>query len=275
MDTIIGLGSAGCNIAEQFKKYPQYKVYQIDAGITGENCFCLKEQICAEDYERNFSGLGTFLHGIDDSVLFITSGGGTVSGAALQILKEIKNCEINVLYIKPSSSDLSEHGYLQERLVRNVFQEYARSGLFKTLYLVSNENLEEIIGDIPILEHYTKLNDYLVSMIHWINVFKNTDPVLDNFSEPKETARIATFGVLTLGDSEERSLYDLDNVTDRCYYYAINENVLKTDGKLLKNIREQVTSSGLRASYEIHSTKYQNSFCYFVSYTNVIQALDK
>ena len=111
--------------------------------------------------------------------------------------------------------------------------------------------------------------------MHWINVFNNSDPVLDNFSEPRQTARIATFGVLDLASSEESSLYPLDNVTDRCYYYAINETALKTDGKLLKTIREQVGASGVRASYEIHSTKHPQSFCYYVSYTNVIQGLDK
>ena len=30
MDTIIGLGSAGCNIADAFAKHPQYKTYKID-----------------------------------------------------------------------------------------------------------------------------------------------------------------------------------------------------------------------------------------------------
>ena len=36
MQTIIGLGQAGCNVADKFAEYPQYKVYKIDAGL--EKC---------------------------------------------------------------------------------------------------------------------------------------------------------------------------------------------------------------------------------------------
>ncbi len=31
METIIGLGQAGCSIAEKFKQYPQYDVYRLDS----------------------------------------------------------------------------------------------------------------------------------------------------------------------------------------------------------------------------------------------------
>ena len=33
MKAIIGLGEAGCNIADQFAKYPQYRIYKIDTGL--------------------------------------------------------------------------------------------------------------------------------------------------------------------------------------------------------------------------------------------------
>ena len=35
MDTIIGLGSAGCNIADRFSTYKQYEIYKIDVGLKG------------------------------------------------------------------------------------------------------------------------------------------------------------------------------------------------------------------------------------------------
>ena len=37
MDAVIGLGAAGCNIADQFAKHPQYKVYKIDVGLESLN----------------------------------------------------------------------------------------------------------------------------------------------------------------------------------------------------------------------------------------------
>ena len=33
METIIGLGKAGCRIADRFAQYPQYDVYKMDVGL--------------------------------------------------------------------------------------------------------------------------------------------------------------------------------------------------------------------------------------------------
>ena len=41
MKTIIGLGTAGCNIAASFSKYPQYKIYKINKGLQNSKD-CLK-----------------------------------------------------------------------------------------------------------------------------------------------------------------------------------------------------------------------------------------
>ena len=33
METIVGLGDAGCRVADGFSSYPQYSVFKIDAGL--------------------------------------------------------------------------------------------------------------------------------------------------------------------------------------------------------------------------------------------------
>lgn len=274
MSVVIGLGKAGCNIADCFSEYPQYDVYKIDNGLEGENCFDLQEQSSPEDYERNCPDMGTFFKSVSGDVLFILAGGGQISGAALRILSYIKDCDISVLYLKPDNKELNNIGYLQNKLTYNVLQEYARSGLFQNIYIVSNEELENAIGDIPILEHDKKLNEYLTGIIHYVNVFNNSDPIVDNRENPKDSSRIATFGIYDLKNEEEIDLFPLENLADKCYYFAINENLLKTDGKLLKKIREHVSKNSIRVSYEIHATKHANSFCYYVAYSNSIQALD-
>lgn len=275
MDTVIGLGNAGCAVTRYLKKYPQYITYEIDTDVEGENCYKIKEESTPEDYERNTPDLGQFFKRISGNILFIVAGDESISGSSLQILKQIKNSKINVLYIRAAQSDLNRVSSLQERLVRNVFQEYARSGVFSSLYMISKDSLEEIIGDVPILEYNNKIYEYISSIVHWVNVFRNSHPVFDNYEDPKETARIGTFGILNIADGEEKNLYPLDKVIYKNYYYAINENTLKTDGKLLKNIREQVSQTGVMSSYEIHPTKYEKSFCYFVCLTNSVQPLDK
>jgi len=274
MDTVIGLGGAGCSIAELFKKYPQYSVYKIDVGEDGENCYDFSEQNSPELYERNTPNMEQFLRRVDGDVLFVVAGGGKISGASLRILQQLKNCNINILYIKPDNKDLNNTGYLQNKLTYNVFQEYARSGLFERIFIISNSDLENAIGDVSILDYKKKLNEYLTSIIHYINVFNNTEPVVDNREEPRVTSRIATIGVHDLKTDDEIDLFPIENVTDKCYYYAINENALKTDGKLLKKIKEHISKNDVRASYEIHSTKHPESFCYYISYSNSIQPLD-
>ena len=33
MDTIVGLGNAGCNIVDKFAQFPQYLTYKLDVGL--------------------------------------------------------------------------------------------------------------------------------------------------------------------------------------------------------------------------------------------------
>ena len=50
---IIGLGKAGCAIADKFGEHQQYKIYKIDVGLEGERCYGIKEQPGPEEYEAN------------------------------------------------------------------------------------------------------------------------------------------------------------------------------------------------------------------------------
>ena len=58
MSTIIGLGNAGCNIANKFEVYPQYNVIYFNTEDRNESNFHLIEpQEKAEDYEKNFPSI--------------------------------------------------------------------------------------------------------------------------------------------------------------------------------------------------------------------------
>ena len=98
--------------------------------------------------------------------------------------------------------------------------------------------------------------------------------MLDNYEPPREVSRIATFGVHDMESGEEKYLFPLQQERSKVYYFAINESILNTDGKLLKTIREKVNNGEVQSSYEIHSTKYDKSFCFFVSFSNIVQSLD-
>ena len=274
---VIGLGQAGCNIADMLSEYPQYKTYKIDVGIEGTRCYDVKRQKGPEEYEKNVPSMKTFFRGIKGETLFVIGGSGHISAMCLRVMEQIKDkCEISVLYIRPELSLLSKTKSLHERATFNVLQEFARSGLLKVLYLASNINLENILGNVPIIGYNNKINELLVSTIHMINVFKNSEPVMGKIEEPSEICRIATFGISEIEEGEEKFFFSLDNTTERCYIYGINEERLATEGGLKKKIIDRIKSTSseesIQVSFGVFPTNYQQDYCYTLNYTSIIQS---
>ena len=276
METIIGLGSAGCNIADQFAKYPQYEIYKIDEGAyTGTrkdaNMLSVTKQNSHQEYEANTPDLNSFLHPIKGKILFIVGGSGNISGMALSALSQIRHCELNILYVEPDLTLLSGDKKLQERATYYILQEYTRSGAFKRIFLISNPQLENILGNVPIIGYNDRLNELIVSTMHMINVFNNVDSVVDNFSEPREQTRISTIGVSSL-DDEKKLFFPLDSIREIRYYFAINEEKLKSDGTLMRRITENIADKEeIDVSYGVFSTDYPENYVYCVANASLIQ----
>jgi hypothetical protein len=272
MDTIIGLGKAGCNIARKFEKYSQYEIFKLDTSFFDENNYYrLEKHQKPEDYEANCPDLTYFFKYARGNTLFITSGASSVSLATLNILSQLKDkCKLSVLYVKPNMGALVGQSKLIERSVYFILQEFARSGALESLYVVENEKIEKLLGGLPVIGYYDRINDTIVSIIHMINVFDNTESVINTFSDMHETSRIATFGIINPQTGEENSLFDLDNVREKRYYYAVPEEKLKTDNQLLSKVREQVGNEQ-GTSYGIYSTKYQVEYIYSVSRSSQVQ----
>ena len=281
MQTIIGLGQAGCNIADKFSQYPQYTVYKIDVGLEKKpRHYAMKQQDHPEQYEANCPNLSRFFKGVsDDEILLITSC-GFVSAASLRILEALKKkgCKINVLYIKPDTSLLPQLKVLNDNVLFGVLQEYARSNVFERVYLVDNTVLAETIGDVPIREYYDRLNDMIVSTVHMINVYNHLEPEISTFAEPVPTARISTLGLANFENGEENLFFDLDVSREKRYYYAIPEEQLKTDGTLMKKITEQLKNSiqyyKMKVSYGIYSTSYDVPYVYCLANSSVVQNMN-
>ncbi len=275
MDTIIGLGSAGCAIADRFAAYPQYKILKLDAGLKGENCYSLPKRSDHESYDRgNFRGLGKFLKQASGQVLFVLAGSGKVSGATLQILKNIKDHNISILYIQPDVDLLNERAVLRERVVSGVLQQYARSGVFERMYMVSNLVVEDVIGEVPLSSYYEAINQTVVSTFHMINVFNKTKPEIDFSAQPSNPARISTLGVVDFEKNEEKLFFPLDTIADKCYYYAINKDSIEKDGSLFRDIRSQIKdrrSEDCAVSYMVHSTSYEENYVYCLAHSKIVQ----
>ena len=277
MDTVIGLGAAGCNIADEFAKYSQYKIYKIDNGLDGlkqEGVYDMPWQDSTERYEEKCPDMTNFFKGLSGDVLFVLGGSGNISGAALTILEHIKHCNINILYIRPDLDSINIIKQRQEWVVFNVLQEYARSGVFERIYLVDNSKVEQALGKVPVIGYYDKLNSVIVSSLHMINVYNHIGSVVNTFSKPLAGRRISTIGFYDTKNNENNLFYSLDNVGEMRYYYAINREKLETDGDILKKVREQIKGD-TEASYGIFATNYEQDYVYTVAHSSEIQRQKK
>jgi len=276
---IIGLGKAGCAMADALSQYPQYKIFKIDVGIEGEGCYNAPELDSAEEYEKHdFPKLKAFFKGIKGKTFFIVGGSGKISCASLRILEKIKNLPISIIYIKPECQLLNKIQEMQDRVVFGVLQEYTRSAVFDEIYLISNSRLDFVLGGAPIIGYYDKLNEVFASTFHMINVFNNTSPVIGKIEKSKETHRIVTIGIFDAEKNEEKMFFSLDKVRDKCYIYSINENKLKTDSSLFGRLKSQIkskTSEDLSVTYAVYSTDYEYDLGYVIARTAYIQTQEE
>ncbi len=248
METIIGLGQAGCNIADEFKKYDEYDVYKIDVGLNAyeetpygdfpkEGLYNMPWQSTPEGYEESCPNMKTFFKDIKGEILFIFGGSGDISGASLRVLHHLQGRDISVLYVRPDIELLPEKKRMQERVTFNVLQEYARSAVFKRIFLIDNTALENHIGDVPLIGYHDKLNEMIVSTIHMINVYNHIESVTDTFSDPFETARISTIGLLDIADgkllnelSEELTQLEFKEISKIVKNKTVNSQIKATYG---------------------------------------------
>jgi hypothetical protein len=270
---IIGLGKAGCQVANVFAKFPQYETCGID--IHKDADITIRKRDNHEDYEKYFPSLKKKLKFTNEDVTVVVGGGGQISGATLRLLEQLQDNRLTVLYIQPDQQLVSETQKMQERIVRNVLQEYARSGRLESVILVDNLLVEKGIGDVPIMGYFEVLNQAIVNTLHMINVFKNSEPIIGNFIVPSELSRIATVGVLDVEEEEEKWFYDLKNARDMVYYYGINETDLQEDETLYQKITTFVKSKlveGVNISYGVFKTTYDQKYCYCIQYSSMVQS---
>jgi len=277
---IIGLGNGGCSIATEFASLPEYSsIIRIDSEeqeTPHSKCIDIHitKQSKAEDYEDKIPPLKKHFKKLKGEVLFVVAGGGSVSMSSLAILEQLKPREITILYIRPDIEFLGVEGKMKERITFNVFQEYARSGLFKRLYVISNLLVEEAIGGASIISYYEKLNKAIVSTFHMMIMFQNMKPVTSTISELTVGTRISTFGLVDMATEKESMFFNLDTVTDSVYYFAYNEDVLRDDTNLLKRIKNMVRNkieTGVSdVSYGVFATNYKTEFVICANHTSII-----
>ena len=235
---ILGLGKAGSNIANLFKVDDNYKVFTYDEGKG------ITAQPSSEEYEKKFTKK-----------------------------KQIKDNNINVVYIIPDLSIMSDMANKRNKVGFNILQQFARSGLINSLYLVSNESMMAIVGEAPLISYYNKMNELLFNCIHSLNVYADTEPVFGGNHEPKEVSRIRTFAFREIEKEQKKLFFPLDNTTEACYIYSINETELSRNSNLISEIKSTLEDNVV-SSFSIYKSSHEHSYAYGIYYTHYIQSLE-
>ena len=278
MKNILGIGSAGSNIVSQLGEFKVYRPYTIrtENQKTSKFKFNLPELAGPEAYEEmDFSRLEKWLSTIEGTCAVFLCGASDSSGLTLRALEILhnNNVKIEINYFMPEIEVLSEEKVLQERACRGILQNYARSGVFEKICLVSNFRLEQIAGSTNVLEYYEQINRVFTSSYYMMDVFKNTKPVTSTFSRPKDYCRITSIGLGSLDDNEEM-FFSLENEVEMVYYYGINEKKLKTEGNLFRTITDKVKSKitkHRKVSFGIYPTQYEDDYVYVELFSPKIQ----
>jgi hypothetical protein len=251
-----------------------------DVKKTSKYKFRLPELQGPEEYEAmDTSKLEKWLNTIENKCTAFVCGASNSSGITLRALEILykNSVKLEVVYFMPEIEVLSEEKTLQERACRGILQNYARSGLFEKICLVSNMALEELAGSTNVIEYYDQINHVFTSTYYMMDIFKNTKPITSTFKKPKESCRVTTIGLDTIEDNQaEKLFFPFSQSVESVYYYGINEEKLKTEENLFRKITNKVKTKidkDKKASFGIYPTKYENDYVYVEVYSPKIQNL--
>ena len=280
MKNVLGIGTAACNVVEQLSQHPVYDCYYIsnETKKTSKYKFALKELEHPEDYENmDMSKIHKWLGKINQHCVVFVCGASDSSALTLKALEVLhqNNVKMEIVYFMPETEVLSDIKALNERVVRGVLQNYARSGLFEKIILVSNLCLEQLAGSTNVLEYYTQINSVFTNTYYMMDVFKNTKPITSTFKRPRESCRISTIGISSL-EEEDRLFFPFKQEVDVVYYYGINEEKLKTEENLFRTITNKVKSritEETKVSFGIYPTQYEDDYIYVEYFSPKIQQI--
>ena len=142
MISVIGIGNGASAIATKFADIPQYDVYLLNNSIeeSTKRNFKLEKHETLEACENNVPDVTQFFKDLKERVQVFVLGSSFSSIYSLGILEQIRDKDIDLFYIKPDIELLTGVPRLMENAVYGILQQYARSGLFRSLTILSNEN---------------------------------------------------------------------------------------------------------------------------------------
>jgi hypothetical protein len=272
---IIGIGGFSCGVVDLFDEAPQYNTYKIDFGLektkTTRGLTLHKDP---QKIEEKCPSMSYFFKGMNGESHLFVEGRDPSTAATLRVLESTNHKEVNLFYIHPEEVDLQGDTGKNENVAYHVLQEYARSNLLNNIYLIKVDQVEKSLGEVSLINYYDVIKQTISSTIQMVDFFQNTKPVIETRGEESDLTRIGTYGIIDFDKGSESLFFPLDNIMRKHYYYGINSEDLKSDGSLIKKIREQVKylkGKDTIATYSVHETTYEQPQVIVVAKTSIIQ----
>jgi len=269
---IIGIGTGGCQIANELARHKTYDVLLIDTSFPDDlnsvETVLIEKQETINEYEEK-TGLDISKKVGHNDVHVFLFGGGKTTGATLRILEKIKNKKITIHYVRPEKNFLSNKQKLRERMTRGILQELTRSGVFSRIYLYDVLELFKEV-EVSFLQKKIYVASTIAGTFHMTNYIKNTEGLFTNLESPSEVNRISSFGVVNPSSGEEMLYFPLDNIREKCYYFVMSKEALETPG-VVEKINSQIQESSQQASFKIIDSEWSSNHVYVEAFTNVVQ----
>lgn len=280
MNKVVGIGKFASLVADEMGKHPEYTIYKFTEDSASPDTFALGSLPDMKHYEEEIplDEIKLFMRSISDTdgVLAIVEGGNPMSGATLQILKTIKDSDLHVLYLIPDMDMASSEEKSYHKICFGILQEYARSGVFKNLYIIDRPKAEEMVGDVPVSEYERSVANFISYTVAMVNYFSNTDAVLENKISKNDWCNISSFGLASFDNNLVNDLFSLENIENIHFYYGIPETTLSQDSTLIKKIKSHVKnqkSSDQTISYSVYSTTFDRTMILAQAFTSTVQTL--
>lgn len=266
MKVLIGLGKAGCDIVNKFSD--SYKKITIDAGSE------LPEFNSPEDYEEKLTNYAHLLDFEEPECYFFVCGAGKVSAASLRLLELVQSKKINLVYIYPEEIMLSPTQKKLNRVAFNVFQQYARSGLLNSMYIMSNEEICSFLPYYSLDTMYDYVNQAIVNVFESVIFYLNEKPLMGSHHEPKQISRIRTVEYGEFKENKKNMYFPLDNITETCYINIVNDEDMKNNKELLELLKNKIredNENNINSSFVVFRSDYEHSFYYAIRFTHFLQ----
>lgn len=266
----IGHGGAGSKLATALAKETDLECITIDTRLAD---LLLPKSKTMEESEENTPEFAKLKSIKNKEIIFITAGSGNTSGSILRILEQIRDNQIDLIYVRPDLDLLNKEQILKEKVVYKVLQESTRAGLFRRIYLLDNKTIANSISDISLEDYFEKINQAIVFTFNFINyILDEESTIRENLTETKEVSRICTFGNYNFDEEKESFFFPIQNITEKYLLYCLSKKTTQ-DKNVLEKISNQIkkaSKDNVNATYKIVSST-DSDYVFNICFTHFIQ----